>query len=155
MPAGMGWHPYYNRVLSRAGEVVHLCMKVKAAYPDANGNRIPSGPAESLTPAQDFSTEKPLAPDYFLDTCFQGYDGQGYIVWPLSGIRVSFQCSPECTHLVIFNPLNKPYFAVEPVTNATNGVNLYSQGELQSGIVSLPPGKSFEARFEQRVDILS
>ena len=155
MPAGMGWHPYFNRVLGQANEVVRLCVKVKAAYPDANGNRIPSGPAGKLTPEQDFSTEKPLAPDNFLDTCFQGYDGHGYIVWPESGIRVSYQCTPECTHLVIYNPLHQPYFAVEPVTNANNGVNLFSRGETHSGIVSLPPGKSFEAGFEQRVDILS
>ena len=154
MPAGMGWHPYYNRALSRPGELVQLCMKVQRAYPDANGNRIPSGPAEPLTAAQDFSAGKPLAPEHFLDTCFQGYDGQGYIAWPESGLKLNYQCTRECTHLVVYNP-RLPYFAVEPVTNANNGVNLYSQGEPQSGIVSLAPGSSLEAGFVQQVEVLN
>jgi aldose 1-epimerase len=135
MPAGFGWHPFYRRSLTRDGETVRLQMKVQAAYPDAHGNRIPSGPAEPVSAAQDFSLEKPLLPDHFLDTCFRGYDGRGHIAWPESGIKLSFRCSSACTHLVIYNPTGQPYFAVEPVTNANNGVNLHSHGDAGSGIV--------------------
>lgn len=152
MPAGFGWHPYFNRNITREGEPVHLCMKVRSAYPDANDNRIPSGPAGPVPPEQDFSKERPLSPDYFIDTCFQGYDGNGYITWPESRIKLSFSCSPVCTHLVMYNPLNTPYFAVEPVTNANNGVNLLGRGEPDSGVVVLAPGESLEARFEMRVN---
>jgi aldose 1-epimerase len=154
MPAGLGWHPFYNRALTRPDEPVYLQMAVQAVYPDAHGNRIPSGPPEPLSPAQDFSQARLLAPDAFLDTCFQGYDGRGHIAWPQSGIRLSFRCAPSCTHLVIYNPLAQPYFAVEPVTNANNGVNLAARTDMRSGIVRLQPGESLAADFEQRVEHL-
>jgi len=151
MPAGFGWHPFLNRTLTRPGEPVRLCMRVVSVYPDANGNRIPSGPAQPLLAEQDFSTERTLDPDYFLDSCFQGYDGDGYILWPESRVKLSYACSPQCTHLVIYNPLQSPIFAVEPVTNANNGVNLHARGWPGSGIVVLSPGECLEARFDLRV----
>ena len=91
MPAGCGWHPFFNRTLTRANvskmgashsgatPPVHLGFQVENAYPDGYGNRIPSGPAQPPAEHQDFRTEKPLLPDNFLDTCFHGYDGQGHI----------------------------------------------------------------------------
>jgi aldose 1-epimerase len=151
MPAGLGWHPYFSRTLTHQGEVVHLCFQVAGVYPDANDNRIPSGPAQPLSPDQDFGTEKPLDPDRFLDVCLQGYNGNGYIAWPESGVRLSFDCSPECQHLVLYNP-QFPIFAVEPVTNANNGVNLYAAGWPRSGVVSLAPGECLTARFDLQVD---
>ncbi len=154
MPAGFGWHPFYRRALTRPGELVFLRMAVQTVYPDLHGNRIPSGPPGPLPAALDFSQARPLLPDHFLDTCFQGYDGAGHIEWPESGIRLGFRCTPACTHLVIYNPREQPYFAVEPVTNANNGVNLYGQEEMRSGIVRLLPGHSLAADFEQQVVVL-
>jgi aldose 1-epimerase len=152
MPAGFGWHPYFSRKLMREGEEVRLCFKVAGVYPDANDNRIPSGPAQPLTPTQDFSMEKTLDPDRFFDHCFQGYNGKGYIAWPESRVKLSFDCSPVCQHLVVYNP-PFPIFAVEPVTNANNGVNLYAAGWPNSGVVVLEPGKHLTAQFDLRVDI--
>ena len=93
MPAGCGWHPFFNRAPTTADTAVHLEFQVGSAYPDGYGNRIPSGPAEPLADHQDFRVAKPLAPDNFLDTCFHGYDGGGQIAWPASGIRLRFACS--------------------------------------------------------------
>jgi aldose 1-epimerase len=152
MPAGFGWHPYFSRALNREGEEVRLRFKVAGVYPDANDNRIPSGPAQPLTPIQDYSTEKALDPDRFWDACFQGYDGNGTISWPESGVRLSFACSPECQHLIVYNP-PFPVFAVEPVTNANNGVNLYAAGWPDSGVVPLEPGECLGAQFDLRVDV--
>ena len=153
MPAGFGWHPYFNRRLTASGEPVHLRFKVAGAYPDANGNRIPSGPLQPLEPHQDFTVEKPLDPDNFLDTCFHGYDGNGHIAWPRSGVELFFGCSAPCSHLVVYNP-EAPHFAIEPVTNANNGVNLHAQGDSTSGVVELVPGEQLTARFSLRVDFI-
>lgn len=154
MPAGFGWHPYFSRTLTAPGEPVHLCFQVEAAYPDANGNRIPSGPPGPLAPHQDFSVERPLTPDHFLDTCCRGYDGQGYIAWPHSNARLRFVCSPACTHLVLYNPAGKPYFAAEPVTNANDGVNLLARGDAGCGTAVLEPGESLEAHFSLHLEWL-
>lgn len=151
MPAGFGWHPFFNRMLTRQDEPVRLRMRVTRVYPDANGNRIPSGPAQPLSAEQDFSTERTLDPGYFLDTCFQGYNGDGYILWPESRVKLAFACSPQCTHLVLFNPPQSPIFAVEPVTNANNGVNLHARGWPGSGITVLSPDECLEAQFDLRV----
>ena len=105
-----------------------------------------------LAPHQDFTSESPLAPDNFLDTCFHGYDGQGHIAWPKSGVRLHFACSNACSHLILYNPAQKPYFAVEPVSNANDGVNLHARGDQTSGIAVLEPGQSLEAEFGLRVE---
>jgi len=152
MPGGFGWHPYFSRALTEPGEPVHLCFRAEAAYPDENGNRIPSGPPEPLAPHQDFSAERPLAPDNFLDTCCRGYDGKGHIAWPRSNARLRFDCSPACAHLVLYNPAGKPYFAAEPVTNANDGVNLLARGDAGCGTVVLEPGASLEARFSLHLE---
>ena len=168
MPAGCGWHPFFNRTLTRAdvskmgashsdtapaAPPVHLNFQVESAYPDGYGNRIPSGPAQPLAEHQNFSSEKPLVPDNFLDTCFHGYNGQGHITWPQSGIRLRFACSSACSHLILYNPAEKPYFAVEPVTNANDGVNLHARGDQTSGIAVLEPGQSLEASFDLHVEL--
>jgi aldose 1-epimerase len=153
MPVGTGWHPYYSRWLTRPGEPVQVQFKVTGVYPDANDNRIPSGPPQPLAPHQDFSSLHTLAPDHFVDCCCTGYDGGGAIAWPESGIHLRYRCSATCTHLIFFNPA-KPYFALEPVTNANNGVNLYAQGEPSSGIRVLAPGESLQASFGMQVEVL-
>lgn len=152
MPAGFGWHPYFSRSLTQEGEALLLNFVVTGAYPDANDNRIPSGPPQPLTDAQNFAQEKGLAPDTRLDTCFFGYDGQGSITWPESGVRLRFDCSPQCSHLILYNP-PKPYFAAEPVTNANNGVNLYAHGDPTSGVAVLAPDEGLEAYFRLHVEL--
>ncbi len=146
MPAGLGWHPYYNRTLTEADEPVYLHFQVESVYPDANDNRIPSGPAEPLAPNQDFRRERVLAPANFIDACFHGYDGGGTIAWPASNVRLHYHASANCGHLILYNPA-KPYFAVEPVTNANNGVNLLAAGDPTSGIEILEPRATMRATF--------
>lgn len=151
MPAGFGWHPYFNRTLTKPDEPVRLQFKVAGVYPDANNNRIPSGPAQPPAPAQDLSRETTLDPSTFLDVCCQGYDGNGHISWPESDVKLVFDCSDACSHLVLYNP-PKPYFAAEPVTNANNGVNLLAGGDETSGVAVLAPGESLEATYTLRVE---
>jgi aldose 1-epimerase len=152
MPAGFGWHPYYSRWLTRQDEAVHLQFAVAGVYPDANNNRIPSGPGQPPAAHQDFRREKALPPDLFLDMCCYGYDGNGSISWPESGVKLVYRCSAECTHLVMYNPA-RPYFAVEPVTNANNGVNLLAEGDTTSGVHVLQPGETLDASFDVLVEL--
>jgi len=156
MLAGLGWHSYFNQELTTKGEAVHLHMKVLGSYPDLNDNRIPSGPPQPLTPEQDFSVEKPLPDDRFLDTCFYGYDGNGCIVWPDSKVKLTFECSADCSHLVIYNPVGLPYFAVEPVTNANNGVNLYAGSESyqRGSLVVVRRNSCSQVRFTGRYVVM-
>lgn len=152
MPAGLGWHPYYNRTLTRQGEAVTLHFQAPLVYPDANDNRIPSGPVQPVAPDQDFHEERELTPANFIDACFYGYDGDGTIAWPESGVRLRYRASANCRHLILFNPA-KPYFAAEPVTNANNGVNLLAAGDPTSGISILQPNETLVATFDVSTEV--
>ena len=92
-----------------------------------------------------------LLDDREIDACYRGYDGGGYIYWPADGLRLDFDCSSSCSHLIIFNPPSRPYFAVEPVVNANNGVNLLAAGDNGCGVQVLEPGDALEARFQLSV----
>ena len=153
MPAGLGWHPFFNRSLRSGEEEVRLCFKTPSVYPDANDNRIPSGPPRVSNPEEDFTSETALPADRDIDACYRGYDGRGYISWPKSRVRLDFHCSPSCGHLIIFNPTSRPYFAVEPVTHANNGVNLLDGGDEGCGVHVLQPGESLEAHFDLTVSV--
>ncbi len=144
-PAGMGWHPYFCRAMRRAGEPVWLRLRARAVYPDRHNNRIPSGPPRRLLPEEDFADGRRLDPDRLIDACFVGYDGDGVIAWPDSGVELRLSCSATCSHLVLYNPPGRPYFAVEPVTNANDGVNLLARGDQTSGIRVLAPGQTLQA----------
>lgn len=52
----------------------------------------------------------------------------------------------------MYNPA-KPYFAVEPVTNANNGVNLLAEGDPTSGVRALQPGETLDATFDVLVEL--
>jgi aldose 1-epimerase len=151
MPAGFGWHPYYLRTLTPSGETAHLQMKCTGVYPDTDGNCIPSGPPAGLAPAFDFSQPKAVPSDRKYDHCFNGYDGKGTIAWPGSGVKLEYDCSPNVTHLVFYNPPDKPWFAVEPAANANNGVNLLDRGDPTHGVIRLPAAGEVKASFGIRV----
>jgi len=151
MPAGFGWHPYYNRTLTQKNEPVFVQFKTEGVYPDVNGTCIPSGTPSKAFGKLDFSEEKQLDPKVHIDNCYQGYDGNGHILWPNSGIKASYDCSPECSHLIFFNP-DEPFFAFEPATNANNGVNHLGDKDFKCGTASLEPSEVLSASFSIKID---
>ena len=144
MPAGLGWHPYFNRKITSNNEQVLLHFPLDGAYPDAHLTRIPSGPLAPLVEDQSFDPERELLPDNLLDLCCHGFRG-GSISWPKSNLRLNISTNPTCKHLVIYNPSESDYFAIEPVSNANNGVNLFAQGDQTSGIKTLLPNETLTA----------
>ena len=143
MPAGIGFHPYFRRTLLDAAEQVEIEARVSGAYPDL----VPTTGPRALEPREDFSRSRPIG-DTDLDTCFAGWDGRARIHWPSSGIRAEIEASAPLRHLILFTPAGKPFFAVEPVSNANNGFNLLAQGVPGSGVAVLAPGETLRARFE-------
>lgn len=153
MPAGFGWHPYYPRALTKEVEPVRMRMKFTTVYPDANGDCIPDGPAQPVPAELDYSAGKAVPADRRYDTCLGGYDGQGTIEWPESGVKLDYACTPNVTHFIYFNPIERPVWAAEPAANANNGVNLLARGEPGHGVLALPPGEALDARFATRVTV--
>jgi aldose 1-epimerase len=148
MPAGFGFHPYFNRTLTARKESVELQACVSGVYPEL----VPDDAAGLLTPEQNFSQSKPLDKLEF-DHCFAGWDGRATLRWPKAGVTAEFDCDSIFSHLVLFTPPARPFFALEPVTNANNGFNLYADGKPGSGVRVLGPGESMGGRFRLRVSV--
>lgn len=144
MPAGLGWHPYFCRTV--AGASPSLQFDTSGVYPDTNGDCLPTGAATSLPTPLDFSKARHLDPDQRMDNCLAGFTAPATIAWPGAGITLQMHTSPNCTHLVLFNP-DAPFFALEPVTNANDGANLAAKG-IDSGIVTLSAGETLSAQMK-------
>lgn len=147
MPAGMGWHPYFCRIV--AGAHPSLTIAAGGMYPDTDGDCLPTGPAISLPNSLNFATARDLDPDERMDHCLAGFVTPATIAWPDAGITLEMHASNNCTHLVLFNP-DEPYFAVEPVTNANDGVNLTTMG-IDAGVVDLAPGETLRAEMKLKL----
>lgn len=144
MPAGMGWHPYFCRTV--AGASPKLTIAADGVYPDTNGDCLPTGAAINLPAHLEFSDGTHLNPDQRIDHCLKGFTSPATISWPDAGITIQMHASSNCSHIVLFNP-DAPYFALEPVTNANDGVNLVTKG-VDSGIVTLAAGQTLSAEMK-------
>ncbi|MCX7818914.1 MAG: hypothetical protein N2652_06895 [Kiritimatiellae bacterium] len=152
MPAGFGWHPYYRRALTRPGEPVRIAFRAAGVWPDPDGDCLPNAPLAPLPPDLDCAAGCPVPTDRRYDTCLGGFDGRASIEWPDSGVRLHYECSPNVRHLVYFNPIERPVFALEPAANANNGVNLLAKGWANHGVIELPAGEALDAEFVTRVE---
>ena len=146
MPAGMGHHPYFNRVLLDADEQVELQANVRREY----AGLVPTAPAGPLSPRHDFGHPRALG-DADIDCCFAGWDGTAVITWPGSRVRAEIDCDPPLRHLILYTPPGKPFFALEPVSNANNGFNLFAAGDAGCGVRVLEPGESMSGAFRIQV----
>jgi aldose 1-epimerase len=148
MPAGVGFHPYFNRTLT-PGESVELGLRVHGVYP--GDTPLPTGPMLPLLPQQDFSRPRPL--DVSLDHCFGGWDGRATIRWPLRGVTLRVEATPRFGHVIVYSPPGEPFFAVEPVTNANDGFNLLAAGQADTGVVVLAPTEALEAEVVLHLEV--
>jgi len=154
MPAGGGFHPYFNRRLAMGGadpaleREVELSFRVGGVYP-AGDPPLPEGPPAPVPPSQDFSTRRPL--DVALDHCFAGWDGAAHVWWPGTDVSMTMKSNVGLRHLILYSPAGQPFFALEPVANANDGFNLFAQGHTDSGVVVLEPGGVLELSFDLEV----
>jgi aldose 1-epimerase len=160
MPAGFGFHPYFNRSFGAGpADEAHLQLAAGCVYQPVAGmaaRRIPvddaspDSPTAPVPPDMDFSLLSPAgARD--IDHCFGGWDGRATIAYPSSGVSLEFECDPVFGHVVVYTPPGKPFFAVEPVTHANDGFNLFAAGLPGTGVRVLEPGEPLSGRFRIRV----
>ena len=142
MPAGFGFHPYFQRTLHVPDEAVELEAGAAGVYADL----IPTTAAGPVPAELDFARQRPVA-GASLNHCYAGWGGRAVIHWPRAGVTARIEADAPLRHLVLFTPAAEPVLAVEPVTNATNGFNLHAAGIEGSGTLVLAPGGSVSAGF--------
>lgn len=149
MPAGCGFHPYFNRALSGQAENVQVRFKADGVYPYSGETPLPEGMSVPLTQEQDFSTLKSLEATF--DHCFSGWNGEAEMVWPSSKVKVSMHSSSTMRHLVLYSPPGKSFFALEPQSQMNDGFNFLAKGKTGTGVAVLPPGGELSVWFSLTV----
>ena len=153
MPAGCGYHPYFNRALEGADENVLLRFNTAGIYPSTEEVPLPTGMPHPLKPAVNFSALREL--DVTLDACFAGWDGEAEMVWPERKVSLTMHASSNMSRLVLFSPPGRPFFALEPQSQMTDGFNFLAHGETDTGVTVLPPGGELSVWFSLTVKKLS
>lgn len=150
MPVGLGFHPYFNRVLWNSEDRAEVTMPNSGRYPSEG--RIPV--RQPVRDAESRALGGGVALDEIgpLDDVFVCAPGEEIIRWPASGVRATLWTSPEFGHRVVYSPPAPgggylPFFSVEPVSHVTDGFNLASKGWKGTGVRVLPPGERLAARW--------
>jgi aldose 1-epimerase len=142
MPAGFGLHPYFPR---HKGTLVRFAASgVWHNRPDLIPVQFASVPKE-----WDFS-EGAAVGTSVIDHCFAGWQGRADIVYREERLALTMTANPSLFgHLTVFDPAGRDFFAVEPMTHRSNGINAPAD-ETDHGVVRLAPGQSLSGtvRFE-------
>ena len=146
MPAGLGFHPYFQRSLFHSAENAELRFAATGAYDSLS----PETAALALRPEQRFAISRAIPREGF-DTCFAGWNHQAEIFWPDSQITAELQADSALGHLILYTPPEEPFFALEPVSNANNGFNLLARNVPDSGVQVLAPTETLTAGFRLRL----
>jgi aldose 1-epimerase len=134
-PVGLGWHPYFPK-----RDRSHLRIAVSDRW-DSDETQLP--------------VRKVVQPDIDaevtglrLDNCFDGWRGPAAISDGVFELRLS----SNLTHLVVYTPVDKPYFCVEPVSHVSDAIHGDPPAAL--GLRTLQPGESFEAPMTLEITAL-
>ncbi len=150
-PAGFGHHPYFLRAPGGAANRVHLEIPCDSQYPLVSALAVDAPPPVSAH--ADFRQMRPLD-DSAYDDLLTGRLGTrpARIHYPDWGITLEFHADPVLAHWLLFQPPDKPFFALEPQSNANDGFNLEARGIRETGVFVLEPGETRSARAWLRID---
>ena len=81
-----------------------------------------SGERISLPPELDFAAGRPL-PGGWRNNDYGGWTGRAEVVWPSRGVRLVMAADAVFGHLMVYADPAKPFFCVEPQSNASGAFN--------------------------------
>jgi aldose 1-epimerase len=136
MPAGLGWHPYFDRAGARltAATRARLTGSVEHGVPLAQ---------------DDAGFEGAAVAALRLDHCFTGWPGTVLVDWPERGCALVLAATAPLRYLTVWVPPGSDSFCVEPVTHVPDAANLAAPADW--GWASIEPGESLAAEVRIRV----
>ncbi|MBU4336130.1 MAG: aldose epimerase [Actinobacteria bacterium] len=147
-PAGLGYHPYFMRHLRAGDGVARLQVPAAVGY-DLVG-AMATGPAVPVAPRIDFRAPRPVG-DRAVDDCLTGFGPRGArATITYDDLELDLVSDPAYSHLVVYVPRGRAYFAVEPVTHVNGAHALLEDGVPGTGMVVLEPGERLAAGFSLR-----
>jgi aldose 1-epimerase len=137
MPFGFGQHPWFER--SPGVTVAFRAAQFWMEGPEG----IATDPIRT-PPELDFSAGRPL-PATWRNNDYGGWIGTAEIRFPSRGFGLRIEAEPVFDHLMLYADPAKPYFCLEPQTNAVDAFNRMGQGyDDKLGVIVLEPGASRE-----------
>lgn len=138
-PAGIGLHPYFIRTNATGLQFSAACIWKKDDF------NIPVS-SQPVPPGFDFSRPRPLGPE-LIDHTFSHWAGEAKII---DTIVTTITADQIFQHLILYTPLEKPFFALEPVSHRPDAINpihdhfdqpmtILNPGETLTGSVNFNP----------------
>lgn len=140
MPAGFGHHPYFVRPTDPPSQVaIHCKQQFELVDYLAVAAPIP------VKPELDFQELRTLDQmernDLLTAQTNHEDDPCAHLNFPALNVDVYMVVNRIFRHILLYAPQSKPFFAVEPMTNASDGFNLYADDIPGSGVFILQPGE--------------
>jgi aldose 1-epimerase len=144
MPAGLGLHPFFPK---RPG--IRLQFATEGVY--LNGED--SLPTDSVPVPEgwDYRDLRDLG-EPRVDNCFKGWNGTALILFEAEKTALRLQADPLFSHLVVYVPAGRDFFAVEPVSHMNNAINRPDIAD--HGLRVLRPGERLTAKVRFQVESL-
>ena len=137
MPAGLGFHPYFVGHFLGSSAAPLLQFQASSVYL-TDSSRIPEGASQAIPQELDFSSPA-SATKIFIDNIYNNWDGVATLEWVGSGYRLKIEGDKIYSHFVVFNGDPDGTIALEPVSHATDGFNLFARGIPNTGVKILEP----------------
>ncbi|ACO45319.1 aldose 1-epimerase [Deinococcus deserti] len=135
MPAGLGLHPYFTRL----HEGVDPALELPAALIyDTDDRALPQAEARPVRPDEDFRRPAPLGHRQ-PDQVYTAWDGIARLDWGQRALTIT--ADNVYSHVVLFAAPDGS-LALEPVSHATDALNLANQGVAGADLRVLAPGQS-------------
>ena len=134
MPFGFGLHPWFDR-----DPDVTVQFKARRFYLEEPDGL--SGDPVTLPPELHFAAARPL-PGGWRNNDYGGWAGEATIRFPTRGAGLRIKADPVFKHLMLYADPTKPYFCVEPQTNASGAFNRDRWDDPEEGVIVLSAGES-------------
>lgn len=135
IPAGFGFHPYFVR----PPEAPQLTIPCNRAFHLVNHMAV-AAPVP-VPPSLDFRQPRSLDDHEFNDLLTNNAPDIPSVI-DYRDICLKMYSDPVFCHILIYTPQGKPFFAVEPMSNANDGFNLHERGINEAGVIVLQPGET-------------
>lgn len=143
-PTGFGHHPYF--VKPKGENLPHVQIPCNQYFELTN--YMATGPAVDLPERLEFREMRSLGEANINDVLtYRIGDEPARMYYPEYQTTLEMFADPLFKHILLYAPEGEPYYAVEPMTNVSDGFNLFADDVEGSGVFVLEIGE------EQRADV--